>query len=311
MNPTVPARHAHRCPLPAGASQRSARRPRAWKRTPSTTTGLAIGDGTHTVTGKDATFTTHESPARVNDQPAYASNISQFTATLNGMVDPKGIPTSYHFVYGTSTAYGSSAPSPDRYVPINEADDTVSQVLGELQPGITYHFALVANNPNGQSMGPDETFTTPSVPAPAVTTTGASEVTVGAATLSGTIDPQGFQTSYYFEYGPTSAYGSRWPGIPVALGGLGGAQPVVSYVQNLFPGTLYHYRLVATNPGGTSYGADETFQTPEYPASIVQTTPVLGVPIGINPETKPSSKAPKHKTKKKKTRKKAKRRKKK
>ena len=34
------------------------------------------------------------------------------------------------------------------------------------------------------------------------------------------------------------------------------------------PGTLYHYRLVATNAAGTSYGADRTFRTtPAYDGS--------------------------------------------
>jgi hypothetical protein len=248
----------------------------------------------------------------VNDKPAFASNVSQFGATLNATIDPEGVPTSYHFVYGPTPAYGSLAPAPDEYVPVNEADDTVSQVLFELAPGTTYHFAVVANSPEGTVVGPDETFTTPPVPVPAVLTGGASEVGVGAARLSGSIDPQGFETSYFFEYGPSTAYGSRWPDIAVALGGLSGAQPVVSYVQNLLPGTLYHYRLVASNPGGTSYGADGTFQTQEYPASVVQETPALKTPIGVNPETKPSSKTPaKHKAKRKKVRRKARRRKKK
>ncbi len=131
-----------------------------------------------------------------------------------------------------------------------------------------------------------------------VLTGGASEVGLGAATLLGSVDPQGFETSYFFEYGPSTAYGSRWPGIGVALGGLSGAQPVVSYVQNLLPGRLYHYRLVASDPGGTEYGADQTFQTLEYPASVIQEAPVLKTPIGINPETRAGLKASaKHKTK--------------
>ncbi len=230
------------------------------------------------------------SPPTVNDKPAFASNVSQLSATLNGTVDPGGVPTSYHFVYGTSTAYGSFAPSPDRYVPINEADDTVSVVLGELTPGTTYHFALVANSPEGDVTGPDETFTTIPVLAPALITGGAGEVTLGAATLTGSVDPQGFQTGYYFEYGPTGAYGSRWPSLDVSLGSQTGAQNVVTYLQNLQPGTLYHYRLVAINPGGTGYGTDQTFTTPEYPASVIQETPQLKGPFGINPESSSVSK---------------------
>jgi hypothetical protein len=251
------------------------------------------------------------SPPAVNDRPAFASDVSQFSATLNATIDPEGVPTSYHFVYGPTAAYGSVAPFPDEYLPVNETDDAVSQVLVELTPGTTYHFAVVANSPEGTVVGQDATFTTPLVPAPAVVTGGSSEVGLGAATLSGSVDPQGFETGYFFEYGPSTAYGQRWPSIDVALGSQSGAQSVVTFLQTLQPGTLYHYRLVAVNPGGVGYGADQTFTTLEYPASVVQEAPVLNASLGINPETKPSSKVPKHKTKKKKTRKKAKHRKKK
>ena len=50
------------------------------------------------------------------------------------------------------------------------------------------------------------------------------------------------------------------------MGALEGPQPVVVNVPNLLPGTTYHYRLVATNGGGTTYGPDMTFTTGEYPA---------------------------------------------
>jgi hypothetical protein len=238
-----------------------------------------------------------ESPPTVNDRPAFASNVSQFSATLNGTIDPQGIPTSWHFEYGTSGVYRSLAPFPDSYVPVNEEDDPVSQVLVGLQPGTTYHFALVASSPGGETTGPDETFTTPPVPAPGVSTGGASEVGLRVATLSGAVNPEGFQTGYYFEYGLTTAYGQQWPSVAVELGAFASAQGVVTFLQNLQPGTLYHYRLVATNGGGTSDGADGTFTTREYPASVVQEAPVLGAPIGINPETGSNPKPPGHKTK--------------
>ncbi len=250
-----------------------------------------------------------ESLPRVNDSPAFASNVSQFSATLNATVNPEGIPTSWHFAYGTSGAYGLVAPFPDSYVPVNEEDDTVTQVLVELAPGTTYHFAVVANSPAGEATGSDETFTTPPVPPPGVATGGASEVGLRTATLSGSVNPEGFQAGYFFEYGPSAAYGQRWPSVNVELGAFASAQGVVTFLQNLQPGTVYHYRLVATNPGASSYGADQTFQTQEYPASIVQEAPVLKTPLGVSPETKPNLKAPKHKAKKrKKTKRKAGRR---
>jgi hypothetical protein len=250
-----------------------------------------------------------ESLPRVNDRPAFASDVSQFSATLNATVNPEGIPTSWHFAYGTSGSFGLVAPFPDSYVPVNEEDDAVTQVLVELAPGTTYHFAVVANSPAGEARGSDETFTTPPVPAPGVATGGASEVGLRTATLSGSVNPEGFQAGYFFEYGPGTAYGQRWPSVNVELGAFASAQGVVTFLQNLQPGTLYHYRLVATNPGASTYGTDQTFQTQEYPASIVQEAPVLKTPLGASPETKPSLKAPKHKAKKrKKTKRKASRR---
>jgi hypothetical protein len=252
-------------------------------------------EGHTTVRGEDKMFTTGKAPPTVNDRAAFASNLSPLGVTLNGTVDPGNIPTGYHFVYGTTTAYGSVAPAPDGLVPVNNADDAVTQVLFGLQPNTVYHFALVASSPMGTVTGPDETFTTPPVPLPVVGAGGASGVSVNGATLSGFVDPQGWETSYFFEYGSSVAYGARWPGIPVTLGGLTGAQPVVAFVQNLQPGTVYHYRLVASNPGGVSYGADQTFTTPEYPVSVIAQAPLSG-PLGIAlPASKPTPKKAKHK----------------
>lgn len=223
----------------------------------------------------------------VEDQPAFASNVTQFGAVLNGTIDPHGIPTSYHFLYGPSEAFGSTIPVPDDYVPVNETDDPVLQVLTGLLPDTTYHFALVANSPAGTSVSQDETFQTPPVPVPVVVTGAASEISVGSVTLAGSVDPQGWETGYSFQYGPDTSYGLQWPGIPATLGALTGPQGVLSSIQNLQPATTYHYRLAASNAGGTVYGSDQVFTTPAYPVSAIQQTPVLATDLGfLNPEPK-------------------------
>lgn len=156
-----------------------------------------------------------------------------------------------------------------------------------LQAGTTYHYRLVASSPGGTNVdSPDMTFTTMSVPAPLVSTGAAGGVGLGSATLNGTIDPHGWETTYSFQYGTSTGYGASWPTVPVALGGLSGAQPVSVFLENLQPGTLYHYRLVASNGGGTSYGPDQTFTTGEYPVSIVAQAPLLsGAAIVFPTET--------------------------
>jgi hypothetical protein len=225
--------------------------------------------------GEDETLHTEALPPPVVDTLP-ASNLSQFAATLNGTLQTGEALVNYHFEYGTTTAYGSVAPIPDNYTPITNQTVPVSQSIGGLQAGTTYHYRLVASSPGATGVaGPDQTFTTPAIPAPSVSTGGANGVGVGSATLTGTIDPHGWDTTYYFQYGTSSAYGASWPTVPVDMGALQGAQGVLVYVQNLLPGTVYHYRLVTTNGGGTSYGPDMTLTTAEYPPSIVQEPPLI------------------------------------
>ncbi len=263
---------------------------------------IVAGNTAGTTTGPDETFTTPPAAPEVNDRAAFASNVSQFAAKLNGTIDPGNVIVDYHFEYGTTTAYGSVAPLPDLYLLASNEQDQVTQAITSLQPNTTYHFALVASSAAGTDVvGPDETFTTAAIPPPEVATGPASAIIQTLATLTGTIDTQGWNTTYRFEYGTSTAYGQSWPTLDVSAGNLLGDQAITVYLENLQPATLYHYRLVATNPGGTVYGADQTFATAAYPASVVQEAPTLKTPIGINPETKPSSKTPvKHRAKKKK-----------
>jgi hypothetical protein len=233
-----------------------------------------------TTTTPEQLFHTLFAAPAVNDRAAFASEVGQFSAVLNGEINPENALTSYRFVYGPTSAYGSSIPVPEGLTAVNYADDAVGEPLADLRADTTYHFALVAANAAGTVTGPDETFTTASIPA-LPSTGAASDVTRSEALLSGTIDPQGWSTSYQFQYGTSTAYGSSWPSVEVSLGAFTGAQPVEITVENLQPGTTYHYRLVATSiGGGTSYGSDMTFTTAEYPVSVIQQSPLLtGPPI--------------------------------
>ncbi len=100
--------------------------------------------------------------------------------------------------------------------------------------------------------------------APALTTLAASSLSTAAATLGGTVNPNGVAASYHFEYGTSAAYGSSTPAGSLAAGV--SAQSVSATLSSLAPGTTYHYRLVATNSAGTTDGPDETFTTAPLPA---------------------------------------------
>lgn len=98
-----------------------------------------------------------------------ATGVTTGGATLNGSVNPNGFATSYHFEYGTTTAYGIGVPLPDAGVGSDNTDHSLTQAISGLQPGTTYHFRVVATNANGTSYGADQTFTTPLTPPPTTT----------------------------------------------------------------------------------------------------------------------------------------------
>ena len=87
----------------------------------------------------------------------------------------------------------------------------------------------------------------------------ATEVTSSGGKLNGTVNPEGKQTSYRFEYGTTTSYGTKVP-VPSANVGAGTSNIKVSQtVTGLQSKTIYHFRLVATSSAGTTNGGDQTF----------------------------------------------------
>ncbi len=90
------------------------------------------------------------------------------------------------------------------------------------------------------------------------------------ATLSAQIDPNGSSTSYYWEYGPSQAYGSKTP--EVLLGEGESALPAAAHLEGLAANSEYHFRVVAVSEAGTERGVDTTFRT-------LSSTP-LGLPDG-------------------------------
>jgi hypothetical protein len=98
--------------------------------------------------------------------------------------------------------------------------------------------------------------------APVVNTGPVSDLTGTSVALTGHVTPLGLQSTFAFEYGETTGYGSRAPANGAGVAGNGFApRAVTQAVGQLKPGTVYHYRLVATNAAGTAYGVDNTFTT--------------------------------------------------
>ena len=88
-----------------------------------------------------------------------------------------------------------------------------------------------------------------------------AEVSTSEAKLGALIDPGGINTTYSFEYGTTEAYGHTTPFPDGNVGEGVASRTVWASANGLAQGTTYHYRVVANNELGTSYGQDETFTT--------------------------------------------------
>jgi hypothetical protein len=190
-------------------------------------------------------------------------------ATLNGTVNPdEEGEASCVFVWGTSREFGQEA----KCEPETLADGGVPVAVharlsaaGELVPDTTYYYRLQATNKDGTNAGEasqDGEFTTPG---PGLRKETVSDVASTSVTFNATVNPHGAPTSYYFQYGTSTEYGSLAPGA--ALGSGEGDVEVSQHMQQgLSAGTVYHYRVVAVSelaPGEfeTFAGPDETFTT--------------------------------------------------
>jgi hypothetical protein len=111
--------------------------------------------------------------------------------------------------------------------------------------------------------------------APTVVTGSHSDVADRSAALHGTINPNGSATTYYFQWGLTTAYGVT----SVQRSTVAGTRPVSvrAAADSLIPGTTYHYRLVGTNAAGTVAGADRMFTTAGHAPPAAATGPATAV----------------------------------
>jgi hypothetical protein len=98
---------------------------------------------------------------------------------------------------------------------------------------------------------------------PEATSSAATSVTSTTARVNGSVDPNGHGTTYFFEYGPTVAYGAKTK--EGSAGGGSSPKAVSATLSQLEPSTTYHFRVVATNSRGTHRSGDLTFTTAAAP----------------------------------------------
>ncbi len=262
-------------------------------------------NGTGTTKGKVQSYT--ELPAVTGEK---FSKLTSTSAKLEATIFPNIEGTAYAFEYATSEEaleQGKGTPVPGGTGTVGENEEPVpptpvSVELFGLQPGQIYYYRVVATNETSQNPGNINKgkpiagaigSLTPYAP-PAVTTGESQSVTRTTAVLSGEVNPEGAEASYYFAYIDQAGYEKALAGdaqekanpyaegeTTASAGVKAGSEPrAISPipVNGLLPGTTYHYALVATNKfGARGTGLDRTLTTKSSTPPVVSTGGVSGV----------------------------------
>lgn len=239
-------------------------------------TGLAPGTTYHfrvvadngvggAATGADGTFTTAAAA------PGSATDVTAVSATLDGDLSVSGSAWSYHFDYGTTTAYGSST-----FPRLARAPGTASEMVTDLTPSTTYHVRLVVTNGTSTVVGDDGTFTTE--PAPVATTGDATDASTSGATLHGTADTHGLDGTYHFLVtGVGSTVSRTTPDQPVNSDG---PTDVAAAIGDLPDGGTYDVQLVVEAAGAEDRGDTTQFSTASLAPIVPRSPAPPGDPYG-------------------------------
>ncbi len=186
-----------------------------------------------------------------------ASGVTYNSAYLEGDVDPHGCETTYWFEWRKKgeTEWKEG-------IHLHAAgNEPVLEWRSGLEQLTPYEFRLSANDVEGTTPGKIETFTTPAKPQekPTVNTEAATGITSAGATLNGSVNPNGAATTYKFEYGTKKEVFTM--STPTVSAGSEKTSKKVHAEVGLEPGTVYYFRISATNSGGTSPGNEQNFTT--------------------------------------------------
>jgi hypothetical protein len=215
-----------------------------------------------------AEFTTQNLPAQtVTIEPVTGQSAT--TAHFVGHIDPEapaGNPSAstVHFHFHCEPIACPGAEN-EQEVPPGSTQVEVDADATNLEPNKTYEVTLVTRDDGGNevSAGPVSFLTEES--APLVRSLPAFPIEGGnRALLGGHLNSLNSNTTYWFEYGPTAAYGQSTPHLD---GGSANAlQTVRQEIAGLEPGGTYHFMLVAESDAGAKAESEDTPFTTSIPA---------------------------------------------
>ena len=222
-----------------------------------------------------------------------AQGVARSSATLRGTVDPSDSNVEEcYFQVATSPAYESPikvscASSPGS----GESPVSINGDATGLAESTLYYYRLVAKNEFGTTISAASASFTTLPTKPEAKADMPTNITRTSATLIATVHPEGAATTCEFEYGTTTSFEDKVP-CPEPLGSSEGSVQVSLPISGLAEGTVYYFRVVATNTEGTTVSSHVKFNTlPSQPAVttelVTKRTPTsVQLNATINPDGK-------------------------
>jgi hypothetical protein len=199
------------------------------------------------------------------------------SATITGTINPNGGVTTRRLLELSANgvySYPKKSTPDGLNVGSGVLDVPVSYEVTGLMPNSLYHVRFGAEKYfNAGKAFAEVTFTTAKAPPDALAPS-VSEVTTDEARLLAKVNPNSEPATYHFEYGTAPCASNPCTSVPAQEqdAGSGYSQVLVSeLVKGLDPDTFYYFRVVATNPTGTTASTEERFRT--Y---------YISVPVGDN-----------------------------
>jgi hypothetical protein len=257
---------------------------------------VAVTESGEEAAGPEVSFSTLGAAPSIGRESA--SGITSTDATLSAEINPENQETSYYFEYSDKAPVTPSGPLTDATVitggSIPEGQNnavTVGPVdlAGALRPDTTYYYRVAATNTTGGTLGIAQSFTTQG--APLLSAGVVANITDTTATFAGTVNPDGAQTTYRFEYISEGGYLAALTGgasNPYTAGAATASFSITPshefrtvgtvLVAGLLPGTTYHYALVAYSTAGSVIGPDGVFTTapPIFPVVATGGASLIG-----------------------------------
>ena len=183
------------------------------------------------------------------------TGITGTTATSGGNITDEG--SSTVITRGVCWSTGLKPTIADTKTTDGAGAGSFSSNLTGLNAATVYYVRAFATNTIGTGYGMAMSFTTLGQ-SPTVTTLAATNINSTVATLNGSVNANFLSTDLTFEYGTTINYGNTIIATQSPVTGNTNTN-VSANITGLIEGTTYHYRIVAVNSLGTTYGSDMTF----------------------------------------------------